>query len=66
MSKVDQPESQQIVVDIGKQKRKRIRQLKRGKGPLAQKVQEGAEQVMESDPMDSRDIIPIVVLFQRS
>jgi hypothetical protein len=54
-----------IILDAGKQKRKRIKQLKRGEGKLAARVREAAEHVCAQEAEDGRDVIPVVLVFER-
>lgn len=53
-----------IVVDLGKRKRKRIKQLKRGKGPLVDEVHEAVDVVLEQlGPEEGRVVVPVVLLY---
>jgi Family of unknown function (DUF6200) len=56
-----------LIVNMGKQRRKRVKDLKRGRGRLVQTVQEVIEEVREELGADAKDkvLIPVVVLFER-
>jgi hypothetical protein len=59
--------TQPIVVDLGKAKKKRIRQLKRGRGPLVLEVQDVVNEVSASlgEEGAGKQLVPIVVLYRR-
>jgi hypothetical protein len=56
-----------IVIDLGKRKRKRIKQLKQGRGPLAADVEETmAEMVRQlGEKAGGKEFVPVVVVFER-
>ncbi len=56
-----------IVLDLGKVKRKRIRKLKRGTGPLLDEVYEAVAAVHDElgDEAESREVVPLVLLYER-
>jgi hypothetical protein len=56
-----------IVVDLGKQRRKRIKELKRGSGDLMEEVAVALEQVRSSlsEADRSRPLIPIVFIYRQ-
>ena len=56
-----------IVVDLGKQGRKRIKQLKAGEGTLSAQVQDVVEQARAKlgAEADGKELIPVVVLYRR-
>lgn len=56
-----------IVIDLGTVRRKRIKQLKRGRGRLVDEVREAAAQVTESlgPEAEGKQIIPVAVLYRR-
>ncbi|MDA8018890.1 MAG: hypothetical protein MPN21_15725 [Thermoanaerobaculia bacterium] len=58
-----------IVVDLGSRKRKRIKQLKRGEGPLVDEVYEAVDAVLEElgepEESDGRTVVPVVLLYRR-
>lgn len=56
---------QPILIDLGKQKQRRIKQLKRGQGRLAEQVQEAAERACAQLGDDPREVVPVVVLFRK-
>jgi uncharacterized protein DUF6200 len=56
-----------VVVSLGKQSRKRIRSLKRGKGKLVDEVNSVVDQVRASfgDGADGKVFVPVVVVYRR-
>jgi len=56
-----------IIVDLGKASRKRVRQLKQGRGRLVDDVQDALSEVTTSlgDQADGKQLIPVVLLYRR-
>lgn len=56
-----------IVVDLGKQRRKRIKALKRGTGKLMDEVALALEQVRSSlgEPDQGRLLVPVVFVYKQ-
>jgi hypothetical protein len=55
-----------IIIDLGKAKRKRIRALKKGRGPLMQEVASVIEEVKSRmGDAASKDVIPIVAIYRQ-
>jgi hypothetical protein len=56
-----------VVVTLGKQSRKRIRQLKRGKGKLINEVSAVVEQVRSTfgQQGDDKVFVPVVLVYRR-
>ena len=56
-----------IVVDLGKKKRKLIKQLKRGEGELAAEVASTLANVKESLGAESasKQLVPVVVVYSK-
>lgn len=56
-----------IVVDLGKEKRSRIKALKRGSGKLMQEVRNATNEVLASlgPAADGREVIPIVFIYRK-
>ncbi|MGE5233910.1 MAG: hypothetical protein ACM3OB_07350 [Acidobacteriota bacterium] len=56
-----------IVVDLGKVGRKRVKQLKRGDGPLLEEVHQVIANVRESLGPEAagRELVPVVMLYRR-
>ena len=56
-----------IVVDLGKQSRKRIKKLKRGQGPLVGEIHDVVHQVADQlgAAQQDKQIVPVVVLYRR-
>ena len=55
------------VSDLGKQRRKRIDQLKKGRGALAAEIAEIVEQVREQlgSKVEGKEILPVAIVYQR-
>lgn len=53
-----------VIVDLGRRKRKVIKQLKEGIGPLADEVRAVA-QAAAKQPGEGADILPVVVLYRK-
>jgi hypothetical protein len=56
-----------IVVSLGKESRKRIRQLKRGRGKLVDEVAHVLDQVRASfgDHAEGKVLVPVVLVYRR-
>lgn len=56
-----------IIVDLGKASRKRVRQLKRGRGKLVADVQDALTEVTTSlgEEANGKQLIPVVLLYRR-
>jgi hypothetical protein len=56
-----------IIIDLGKQKRKRLKQLKKGKGKLWYEVLDVLEEVdvQLGDEVSDRVLVPVVLIYQR-
>ena len=56
-----------VIVDLGKVKRKRIKQLKRGIGPLVDEVSDLVDAVCDrlGDEAEGKTILPVVILYRR-
>jgi hypothetical protein len=52
------------VLDLGKRKQKDIRQLKKGQGPLLEKV-EAAIAAARANVPAGKEIVPVVILYQK-
>jgi hypothetical protein len=64
MNDVDVKEQLPLVLDFGKQKKKRITQLKRGEGALRAKI-DAAVREAQARLGQSKEIIPVVVLYRK-
>lgn len=64
MNDVDVKEQLPLVLDFGKQKKKRITQLKRGEGALRAKI-DAAVREAQARLGASKEIIPVVVLYRK-
>ena len=56
-----------IVIDLGRQKKKRIKQLKRGRGKLVERVNEAVAQVRAAlgSEAQGKEFVPVAVIFRR-
>jgi hypothetical protein len=56
-----------VVVDLGKVKNKRIKQLKRGEGPLLEELDDVVAAIEEelADEIGDRAVLPVVVLYRK-
>jgi len=54
-----------IIIDAGKQKRRRIKQLKVGEGPLADEVKATVAHVRGAAATATTQMIPVVVIYER-
>jgi hypothetical protein len=59
--------TQPIIVDLGKQRSKRIKQLKRGRGKLWNEVVDVIEEVSAQlgDEVDGKTIVPVVMVYRK-
>jgi len=55
-----------VFVDMGKTRRKRIKELKRGEGPLMSEVRDVIEEVKTQlgDELDGKIIVPVVIVYK--
>ncbi len=58
--------SQPIIINLGKQKRKRIKQLKRGEGRLWDEVLEVIDEVRDQlgGQVESGTIVPLIMIYK--
>jgi hypothetical protein len=56
-----------IVIDLGRQKRKRIKQLKRGRGKLVDRVNEAVAQVRSALGAEAqgKEFVPVAVIVRK-
>jgi hypothetical protein len=56
-----------IVVDLGKTKRKKIKKLKRGEGPLMEEVLDVLDEVAEQlgEELEGKAIVPIIMIYKK-
>ncbi len=55
-----------VIVDMGKTKAKRIKRLKKGKGPLMDEVVDVLDEVADAlgDDLDGTIMVPIVIVYK--
>jgi len=58
---------QPIVVDLGKKKKKQIKNLKRGRGPLLEDVADVVEKVRASlaEQLAGKELVPVVIVYRQ-
>ena len=58
---------QPIVVDLGKKKKKQIKNLKRGRGPLLEDVADVVEKVRASlaEQLAGKELMPVVIVYRQ-
>lgn len=56
-----------IIIDLGKTRRKRIKQLKRGRGKLTREVQDVLEEVQMDlgQEAEGKEFIPVVLIYRQ-
>ncbi len=54
-----------IVLDVGRQKRKAIKNLKAGVGPLADRVKEVAQTAAEQLGTTDKEVVPVVIVYKK-
>ena len=56
-----------IIVDLGKASRKRVRQLRQGRGKLLDDVQDALTEVSTSlgEQANGKQLVPVVLLYRR-
>ncbi|HVS66881.1 MAG TPA: hypothetical protein VMT85_25620 [Thermoanaerobaculia bacterium] len=56
-----------IIIDLGKQKRKRIKALKEGRGPLMAEVAETMGELVRQlgEEAGNEELVPVIVLYER-
>ena len=57
--------SRMLVIDIGKRKRKQVKRLRKGEGPLADEVEQTVEQLKSEGVLDSNAQTVVVVVQQK-
>lgn len=56
-----------IIVDLGKTKAKRIKQLKKGRGELMEEVIDVLDEVVEAlgDEVNGKSLVPIILVYEK-
>jgi len=56
-----------IIINLGKQKRKRIKNLLKGRGKLLYEVEDVVEEVTSllGEEMEGKAIVPLILVFQK-
>ncbi len=67
MTEAPREPSVPIVVDLGKVKRKQVKRLKQGTGPLLDEVHEAVSSVHQElgDDAEGKELVPVVLLYER-
>ena len=53
-----------VVIDLGKKKRKKVRQLRKGKGPLLGEVDEAIAE-LRADGTINEGVVPVIVVVRQ-
>jgi hypothetical protein len=59
------PEGKIIILDLGSQSRKKVKRLRRGRGPLMADVQEAIQEVQQSGAIPAGSPVVVAVVRQR-
>jgi hypothetical protein len=56
-----------VIVDLGKTKRKKIKQLKGGDGPLMEEVLDVLDEVADhlGEELEGKTLVPIVMIYEK-
>jgi hypothetical protein len=54
-----------VILDVGRQKRKSIEDLKQGIGQLADEVRDAAQTATEVPGTGGKEIVPVVILYRK-
>jgi len=56
-----------VVIDLGKTRRKRIKQLKRGRGKLVDETRDVVEELRDSLGAEAagKELVPVVIVYRR-
>lgn len=55
-----------VVVDIGKQKPKTLKALKRGEGPIMEDIAKALAEVRANSPqLANKELVPVVVIYRK-
>ncbi len=67
MSEAPRESTAPIVLDLGKVKRKQVKKLKRGTGPLLDEVHEAISSVHQelTAEAEGKALVPVVLLYER-
>ena len=56
---------ERVVLDVGRQKRKAIKELKQGTGPIAEEVHEAAQAAATEQASGAKEVVPVVILYRK-
>jgi hypothetical protein len=56
---------ERVVIDVGRKKRKAIRELKEGIGPIAEEVHEAAQAAAKERSSGAKEVVPVVILYRK-
>jgi hypothetical protein len=57
--------SKPVILDVGRQKRRAIDDLKQGVGPLADEVRQAVQTAIPGSGKGEKEIVPVVVLYRK-
>jgi hypothetical protein len=58
--------SKMVVLDVGRQKRKAINDLKQGIGPLFEEVEEAQAAAAEQQGKGDKEVLPVVIVYRKA
>lgn len=56
---------QRIIIDLGSQKRKAIRELKQGSGQIIQEIHEVAQPVAAGQETEGKQVVRVAIIFRK-
>ena len=61
------PSQGPLIIDLGKQSKKKIKQLEGGEGELASRIEEAVSDAKRAlnDPARAANVIPVIVMFEK-
>jgi hypothetical protein len=65
MSDTSTKTSELLVLDLGRQKKSAIRELKEGSGPLMDQVQEAAREAVAQYSESGKDVVPVIIVYRK-
>jgi hypothetical protein len=60
-----QTASSPIVIDLGKVKKKKVRQLKEGRGDLAREVENVLADARRNHTDGNKELVPVILVYQK-
>lgn len=57
--------TQRIIIDLGSQKRKAIRELKQGSGQIVQEIYEATQPASGERETEGTEVVPVAIVYRR-